>query len=252
MKRAAALLAAALLAGSAAAGPLSDFEKKATTPSPSSSPAPAESRPPSSASDGDSGDWLAPVVEGCLYGGFVSAARTTGRGTSDYGVEQRQDGDALIPYARGDAAYQFVRGGVSAVETRAEAGWAWIAVRASRTLYWDRTSNETLSTTILEPMYRMSFGDHFELDLGAGAYYLVGRESHAGSTFTVPVKIEPSKYWGVEYIPAWHSLEGETIRDNELALRLGARWASLRAGYRWVESGGARLDGPFAGAMLTW
>jgi hypothetical protein len=241
--RAASLVVLLAAARPAAAGPLSDFEKQATKPDPPRAASASEDSPASRThSDDDSNPIFDAIAEGAVYGGAASLAR----------VETREPGEPLIPFARGDAGYQYIRGGPSALDMRGEAGWAFLALETRLTSYRDRRTDETLSALSVNGLYRMSFGSQVEIDLGAGSYSLQGEGRHAGSTFTVPIRVAATDWLGLEARPSWHFIGENTIRDHALSVRLGGRYAGFTAGYRWVESGSAKLDGPQIGLSLSW
>lgn len=205
------------------------------------------------------------VVGGVFYGGAASWARVTQNpaperqdeddGTRDgeaIEVGPRRPGEALIPFARLDMGYQFVESGVSALDIRAEAGYAMAAVQVRRTDYREREPKDDLATTAIHALYRMSFGNSFEMDIGLGALVLQRDGSRSGFSFTLPFLIHPSDHFGIEFRPAWSDLGGSTIQDYDVAILGGWRHVSARAGYRWVRAGIAHLDGPEVGVSVRW
>lgn len=205
------------------------------------------------------------VVGGVLYGGTASWARVAQEAAPEDregGEEAREDalievaprrpGEALIPFARLDAAHQFVAGDVSALDIRAEAGYAMAAVQVRRTDYREKEPKDDLATTGVHVLYRMSFGDHFEMDIGLGALVLQRGGSRSGFSFTLPFLVHPSDHYGIEFRPAWSDVGGSTIEDYDVAFLGGWRHLSARAGYRWVRGGFGRLDGPEFGVSVRW
>lgn len=91
-----------------------------------------------------------------------------------------------------------------------------------------------------------------EIDIGGGPYTLQGVGRHPGGTFTIPVRVAATDRLGLEARPSWHFIGENTIRDHTLSARFGGRYAGLTVGYRWVESGSAKLDGPQFGATFCW
>lgn len=253
----AVLAAVVLSASSASAGALGEFERHASHREGRHDRGRDRRdhgrRDPGAYKPASGGEGYAAAGDAAALALFVGGANSRRRvDPSSDPSEARDDGEALIPFARGDAAYQFVRGGPSAADLSAEGGYAWGAIGVRHTEYWDRRSDETLRSTSVDALYRMSFGAHFELDLGYGAYFLDGKVHHAGNSFTLPIRIAPNDFFGVEFRPSWHFIGAGAIRDHTVSLRLGRRFAWLNAGYRWVESGPASLDGPEVGLTFAW
>lgn len=92
----------------------------------------------------------------------------------------------------------------------------------------------------------MSFGPYVETDLGFGSLTLQGDDTTSSFLFSVPVLIHPDKHWGLEFRPAW----SDRVSDYDLAALLTWRYASVKAGYRWVNSPHASLNGPYIGLSL--
>ena len=92
----------------------------------------------------------------------------------------------------------------------------------------------------------MTFGAHVEVGVAAGAVTINGDGSDSRFLFGVPVLILPAPAIGIELRPAW----AEHIQDYDAALLLGWRFASVKIGYRWVESPHESLSGPYAGLSL--
>ncbi len=273
-------LAASMAAVPAMGGTLEEFERKATR----SGNEGARNAFPRGNADGDAGRpksfgdelvqeiaesiadlLLYGVAGGVLYGGAASWARVTQKpaperregedGTRDreaIDVGPRRPGEALIPFARLDMGYQFLESDVSALDIRAEAGYAMAAVQVRRTDYREKEPKDDLATTAIHALYRMSFGNSFGMDIGLGALVLQREGSRSGFSFTLPFLIHPSDHFGIELRPAWSDLGGSTIQDYDVAIVGGWRHVSARAGYRWVRAGFAHLDGPEVGVSVRW
>lgn len=273
-------LAASMAAIPASAGTLEEFETNATRGAIEGS-RDASARERSEAGAGRSGRFgeslgqeiaeslgdlvVYGVVGGILYGGAASWARVTqppaserrdaeevSRESEAVEVAPRRPGEALIPFARFDAGYQFVASDVSALDLRAEAGYAMAAIQVRRTEYREKEPKDDLETTGIHALYRMSFGNHFEMDIGLGALVLQRDGSRSGFSFTLPILIHPSDRFGIEFRPAWSDLGGSTIQDYDVTVLVGVRYVSARAGYRWVRAGFAHLDGPEVGVAVRW
>lgn len=200
------------------------------------------------------------VVGSVLYGGTASWARVVQEPAPEDGeweealseVAPRRTGEALIPFARVDVSHQFLAGDASALDVRAEAGYAMAAVHVRRTDYREKEPGDDLATTGIHALYRMSFGNHFEMDIGPGALVVERGGSHSGFSFTLPLHFHPSDRYGFEFRPAWSDVAGTAVRDYDVAFLLGWRGLSARAGYRWVRAGSGRFDGPEVGVSVRW
>ncbi len=250
----------AALTGPAAAGKLSDFEKSVDDGGKSERVRTdsGRERAPRSRDDysPDFGDLLGDelveflcgaVIGGIVYGGTASMERVRG---GDSQFDARQSGEALIPHLALDVNYLAIEGDVTAWDFRGEAGFGAIACAARRTRYEE--GQERLDTTELLGLYRMSAGAFLEVDIGCGALRVSGEEIETGFAFTLPVRLHPTDYIGVEYRPLWSSIEETRITSHELSLLCGWRYAGLRVGYRWLSTAGETLNGPEVGLALRW
>lgn len=192
------------------------------------------------------------VVSIFAYGGGASLARVEGNGYEKYETQPRREGEALIPFARVDVGYQDVKSDVTAADLCAEIGYAPFGIHVRQTRYWEDGPKDNLTATQIQGLYRMSIGSKAELDLGIGSLYLEGDESNSGASFTVPVLIHPSDFFGFEFRPVWSSINGNTINDYDAALLLGWRFASLRISYRWFMTDHESLNGPQIGIAMRW
>lgn len=280
----------ALPASGEEGGMLRAFERDATTRPEAPAPAPASAGTPaarpitataapkpvarqgstvrsgSPASQADAGDGSSEllfamlVTQTLIEGGRQSWLRVSADARTAT-MTPREPGDALLVKARADLAAQHVDQRTTSLDLRVEAGYGPWAVQGRRTRFREDLPGATNATAELEVrqahfLYRMAAGDYAELGLGYGRMQIVGLASHSGESVTVPLLIHPSPYWGFEYRPSWAIINGNTLRDQEFALLLGLPFASLRAGYRRLESSvgkdGQRLAGPFVGVSLRY
>jgi hypothetical protein len=159
-------------------------------------------------------------------------------------------GEPVIPFFRLDAFYQDVESDVRAVDVSGELGYGPLAFQYRHTHYTQDRPDNDLDLGQALGLYRMSFSQYVEVDLGFGAMTLDGVNRRSGFEFTVPLTIQPSPYVGARFHPAWGYLSHNTIKDFTLLLTGSLRFASLEAGYRWVSVGGVSLDGPVIGAAF--
>lgn len=233
-------------AQASAQGKLGAFEADATAPA---SPERAYQEP----SDGGLAEFWAQVFAQALQytlwdGGACSWERVTDGAASGAEPAPRRLGDPLIPFARFDLAYQYVESDVEALDVRAEAGFGPFGAHLDYTRYWEQAPADRLDLVRVLGLFRMSFGSTVEADLGCGVLTLNGDQPDSRFLLSLPVLIHPSPYWGVEFRPAWAA----RVSDYDLAALLTWRCASLKLGYRWVDSPNESLDGPYAGFSVRW
>lgn len=184
---------------------------------------------------------------GMLYGGVSSFGRVN-RAYLDNGFPEeylRVPGEVLIPFVRFDATYQMVKSDVDSFDFAVDGGYGPAGIRFDRTRYREKNPNDTMDLTQVYGLYRMSFGDNVEIDLGFGGVSIKGGDSGRFS-FTMPVLIRPGDYLGVELRPVWAG----DISEYDVGLLLGGRYVSLRTGYRWLSGPTQTLDGPYAGLSV--
>lgn len=176
-------------------------------------------------------------------------------------VIPRKPGDALLVNLRIDHSQQHMNDNTRAFDTRLEAGHGPWAVQGRETRYKnanvpEASTDNTLKLRQLHLLYRMAAGNHAELSLGYGRLQMIGKDTHTGQSATIPLLIHPSPYWGAEYRLTLSRIRNNTLRDQELALQFGLPYASLRIGYRRLESNvtqnGKQLVGPFAGLSIRY
>jgi hypothetical protein len=245
-------------------GKLCEFEREATKPGtvPGKTDSPKH-RAHSSADDDESlaalliRPFADLIVLAIAEGGANSNLRAGG---GDERVRPRQDGEALISRLRVDAGRQRIDSATDAWDLRIEAGDGALGVQGRLTRYREELADSPPAASRLDfrqahVLYRMS-GEFLEVDLGIGMLQMSGRDTHSALSFTVPVLIHPVPWLGIEYRPAWARIAIHAVRDQELALMLGGRFASLRLGYRRVDTDGgttgAVLQGPFMGVSIRY
>lgn len=267
--RAVFLLAAALLLILPApvySGQLEDFEKDATRPH-QKNPRPttvstAEKKSSSDELLSDTGDELAAcLVEGAFRITFAILSEGGSQSWKRIGFDEagtkagagsRKQGEALLPSIRLDALFQNVEGDVSATDLRLELGHGPLGAQVRRTVYDEKDPLTSMEVMQYHLLYRMSAGDYWEIDLGFGGITLSGLQNNSGLSVTVPVLFHPSEFFGFEFRPAWSSINENSIQDREFAIVLGARYVSIKAGYRWMRSPHQSLDGPEIGLAMRW
>jgi hypothetical protein len=156
----------------------------------------------------------------------------------------REPGEPLIPFVALNAGYQNVESDVNAMNARLEAGYGPVAVFASWTRYQEDHPDVEMDLVEVYGLYRMSFGEHVEIDMGIGTMDLSGAAERSGMSMTTPLKIQPTPRFGLAFRPAWGWMEEGSISDYELVASVGLPYVALNGGYRWLKNGDASLDGP--------
>ena len=251
-------------------GQLEDFEKDATTPH-QESPRPTTvsttgNKSSSEEIHSDTGDSLVAELVVDIFGlvfKVVGAVLAEGGsqsweriGVDETGVKvgtgSRECGDALLPSLRLDALYQNVEGDVSATDVRFELGYGPLGGQVRRTVYDEKDPLASMEVMQYYFLYRMSAGDHWEIDLGLGGMALSGLQQNSGISAAVPVLYHPSENFGIEVRPAWSSINENSIQDLDVAVVLGMRYVSIKAGYRSMRSPHQSLRGPEIGLAMRW
>lgn len=251
-------------------GQLEDFEKDATTPH-QERPRPTtvsttEKKSSTNGLSSDAGDefvaeLFVDIVEVVFYGVAALLAEGGSQSWERIGVNEtgakvgtgsRESGDALLPSIRLDALYQNVEGDVSATDVRLELGHGPLGAQVRRTVYDEKDPLASMEVTQYYLLYRMSAGDYWEIDLGLGGMALSGLQHNSGVSAVVPVLFHPSESFGIEIRPAWSSINENSIQDLDVAVVLGMRYVSIKAGYRSMRSPHQSLRGPEIGLAMRW
>lgn len=167
-------------------------------------------------------------------------------------LKPRQPGEALIPFFKVDGEYQNVIGDIAAYSLRAEGGYGAWGIQVRNTHYREKNPADKLDYFQAYGLYRMSFGNHIEIDLGLGSSTLKGRERNSGVSFTIPILVHPNKHIGFELRPSWSDTHGGGVNDWDLAMDLDYGHTAARIGYRWVYSRHEELKGPYIGVSFRF
>lgn len=208
----------------------------------------------------ESGGWgwyfMGKVAEYAFIAGAIGSwYRVTGApvdGDLEQYFGERQTGDPGIPYIGLNFSYQNLKSDVEAADVNAEGGFGPLGVHYRFTRFKEKDPEYELDLSWLHGVLRLSYTRYLEVGLGFGAIFLEGTGSESGFSFELPIRIEPSRYFGFDYRPTWGWINGNTVGDHDLALRLGTRYVSIRGGYRWTKTGNSTLEGPLIGLLLTY
>jgi|GEM_PF-1395706 len=184
-----------------------------------------------------------------FYGGGSSWERMDPSATN---IEPRQPGEPALPLVRFDLSYQDVESDVYAVDGRLELGYGPFGLEYRQTRYEESSPDTDLDLIQIHGLYRMTFSKHVELDLGFGAMILDGEDRSSGFSFSCPLRVRFTDMWGVEGKAGWAIIHDNTVSDYDLDVLFTLGYASIHAGYRWVDSGNADLNGPYAGLSLHY
>jgi hypothetical protein len=189
-------------------------------------------------------------LNGIVVGGAGSMTRLEEEGgyLEDLEIPPRQPGEALIPFVRLDATYQAVESDVAAADYSTDLGYGAFAVRFNQTRYWEQHPSDELDLYRIYGLYRMSFGSQFEIDMGFGTMIVDGTNRTDRFSFTLPILYHPHPSFGIECRPAW----SDDIMETALGVLVGARFVSIKAGYRWLRSSEQSLNGPYIGLSLRY
>jgi len=114
----------------------------------------------------------------------------------------------------------------------------------------EKDPDDTLNIGQGHLLYRMSFTEFVEWDIGPGFFSIDDEERTTGFSMTLPLRIAPSRAYSLEWRPQWAWLNGNVVQDYGLSLKLIWKAFSVQSGYRWLRVHGANLDGPFVGAAV--
>jgi len=257
----AALSLAAVVTG-ANAGELDDFEEEATETESGSSQSSEDASHNGHHGDGELAELGGVMFEliglGIAYGGANSWHRASEtlepeQVGDEYPGRPRRPGEAGVPFVRLDVAHHNIRNAqAQAVDSRFEGGYGPFALQLHHTHFDEDDPNDKLDLIRGFALYRMSFGSAFEWDLGGGPIFIEGEGSNTGGGFTSPVLFHPARSWGLEYRPAWFWVNGNQIAEHDVAVLVGWDYVSVKLGYRWLETDGEELNGPYTGLSVRF
>jgi hypothetical protein len=158
------------------------------------------------------------------------------------------------------ARWQYLEPDLDAQDYLLEAGYKMLAVYGRFTHYEAATTGEDLNIEQYYGLFRLGgsddffFSGSFQLGLGAGAYVIKGSDEQGGAALTAPIMVYPADWYGIEFRPAWASINGKTVSDYDISVSAGQRFLQMRAGYRWlwVQDEGHWLNGPYAGMSVMF
>ncbi|UCH83336.1 MAG: hypothetical protein JSW50_12865 [Candidatus Latescibacterota bacterium] len=232
-------------------GELNQFEDEATKDATDDDAAPVTTDEP------DLG-WLAWSAEllGTVFlaGGVISWVRVHGTNDPDLKVIDvpRLTGEVMTPFATLDIVYQNVTSDITAIDGRIEVGYGPGGIQFRETHYEEDDPYDKLDFIQWHILYRMTYSQHIEVDIGLGSNIVRGDGSNSGFSVTVPIRVQPIRWVGAQFRPNWSSIKGNSISDYDVGITIGPRYLFVRGGYRWVKAGSATLNGPYTGLTFCF
>jgi hypothetical protein len=238
------LLLMAGLCGPLSAGTLDQVETEVAKAAPDTTDRAEEPE------SGDWSDWVDPVIDvgaAAMWGGVRSWMRMNPTLADTLEIEPREPGDLQIPLVSLDVRYQDVESDVSALDGRAEVGYGPLGLAFRYTHYTEEKPADELDIYQWHGLYRMSFTEWAEVDIGYGAMTLSGDATRSGGSLTAPLRVAFGDPAAVAFRPTWSWIGDRALPDYDVGLLWSWRYASMCLGYRWFECGEARLSGAFVG-----
>ena len=177
----------------------------------------------------------------------------------DEGMKHRL-GTSGLPYLRLDYRWQYLEDGFDANDYLVETGFKCAGLIMRSTAYADRETDESLDIHQAYGLFRFGGSDEFffpgsfQVGVGLGWYGIHGTQHQDGVAITTPISINPWDYFGVEFRPAWASVNERMVSDYDISMSLGYLYVQARLGYRWlwVKGDGHWLNGPYAGVSVSF
>ncbi len=239
------------------AGELDDFEKDATKQKTGQEDTreSSENKKEPGLLDDLFSDLLSEIFSDFLHGlyneGRASWIRMNG-GNQILGISSRKIGEPLLPIFRADLNYLNVKSDVMAIDGKVEAGYGPYGFQFRRTHFTEDLPKDKLDLDQFHGLIRFSSKGYLEVDVGIGAIILKGDETNLGFSFTLPLKIYPTQWVGLNFIPTWSIINGNAISNYDLLLPFTRRFFSINAGYRWLNSSNESLNGPYLGVSFHY
>lgn len=196
-----------------------------------------------------SSDGLGDILFGAIRdAGRASLYRVRSSLAAVNGITPRRSGEPLLPLCRLDTAIRTVPDSITATDLRAEVGYGPYAFHYSQSRYVEEDPLDALIISEYLGMYRMTFTEQLEVDMGYGQLTIDGNRFTRKDVLTFPILYHDIRGWGVEFRPAWAS----NLRDFDLSANYSPRFGTVKVGYRWVLGNTTSLSGPYAGLALQF
>ena len=181
----------------------------------------------------------------------------------DWEREPHRLGEPVLPFARFDGGHQTVETNVEARDYYAQVGYEMIGLDVRHTRFTETNPSDHLDLYRIHGLLRLggAFGSgtlgqgaqsFWEVDVGLGYVQLAGNNRQGAFSFTLPILLYPSKHWGLEFRPAWATINDSTLQDYDLSAHFLLKYVGLKVGYRWLKSPNMDLSGPYVGAVTRF
>lgn len=201
------------------------------------------------AAEGALASWLLFAAVGAGIDVSIARASKDAQRSSALGVKSRVAGDALLPHARVDSAVAWVDSDIYAVTVTGETGWGPAALLLNYVGLFEDDSDDRLDVFGALGALRLSAGSHFEVDLALG---LGAVGNTAGVAFSLPIRVHPSTFWGLEFRPRWTAINSQVFEDYRGVVLFGTRHISVQAGIQVYRTASIDLFGPVVGFALRY
>ena len=192
--------------------------------------------------------------------------RSRPRGRSfgfDWEREPHRLGEPILPLARFDGSHQSVETNVEARDYYAQVGYEMIGLDVRHTRFTETNPSDHLDVYRFHAllrlggasergMFRQGTQSFYEVDVGLGYVQLAGNNRQGAFSFTLPILLYPSRHWGLEFRPAWATINDSTLQDYDLSAHFLLKYVGLKVGYRWLKSPNMDLSGPYVGALTRF
>lgn len=165
--------------------------------------------------------------------------------------QEKEEQDAKF-FLRIDAAYQDVETDVRALDFLGEAGYGGLGILLRDSEYFEDDPSDELTIAYALAIIRLSIEDILIIGGGAGGVIVDGDSAQSGYSFTLPVRIRPIRYFSLEFLGIWSSVNDNPIKDYDIGAVAGHENISAKAGYRWVMTENESLNGPYAGITVRF
>lgn len=234
-------------AGQARAGQLDDFEEGLKR---RSDPPPVQMGPGSGSGSNHSSDCigifdcaLQMLFDQLWYGMDVSV--------SDDGQRQIVMSDYQ---PRTEISANFLETGENlyAADLRLGMHGASMGVNIRYTEFHERNPADQLGITQVGLEILPNLGHGIRLGMGFGVYELVGNTYNSGPSVSFPMRLYSFEHVRMEFNPVFADINGNRIDDFDLNLSYVIYNSAFTLGYRYIQSPGSILRGPYVGYVLHW
>ncbi|TVV41972.1 hypothetical protein [Thalassolituus sp. C2-1] len=251
-----------LIAITAVAGELDNFEASANKPQKKKAST-LPKAPDSTGSDELDADIRASAIE--LTAKIVGGVILLGTAGSLNAANERLGSDDVIvelPYdwSLSDMATPFVqvdlaRGSGDHIEwrdKRIEAGFGPVSAFHRKSVYQEPDTDDEMYIINNGFNYRLLFGKRVEVDLGIGRYRLTGNQRYSSESFQFGLNIQITDNVWLDYNRTSVSGRNLNLADSEYAVLYGVKHIFLSLAYRSLDAQDSSLDGLVTGITLLY